>query len=33
VSAVIYGAAAVRVHDVKETREAVDVAIQLRRVK
>jgi dihydropteroate synthase len=33
VAAVIYGAAAVRVHDVKETREAVDVAIQLRRVK
>ncbi len=31
--AVIYGASAVRVHDVKETREAVDVAIQLRRVK
>jgi dihydropteroate synthase len=33
VAAVIYGAAAVRVHDVKETREAVDVAIHLRRVK
>jgi dihydropteroate synthase len=33
VAAVIYGAAALRVHDVKETREAVDVAIQLRRVK
>lgn len=33
VAAVIYGASAVRVHDVKETREAVDVAIQLRRVK
>jgi dihydropteroate synthase len=33
VAAVIYGAAAVRVHDVKETREAVDVAFQLRRVK
>jgi dihydropteroate synthase len=32
-AAVIYGASAVRVHDVKETREAVDVAIQLRRVK
>jgi dihydropteroate synthase len=33
VAAVIYGAAGVRVHDVKEIREAVDVAIQLRRVK
>lgn len=33
VTAVIHGAAAVRVHDVKETRQAVDVAIQLRRVK
>jgi dihydropteroate synthase len=33
VAAVINGAAAVRVHDVKETRQAVDVAIQLRRVK
>jgi dihydropteroate synthase len=33
VTAVIFGAAAVRVHDVKETRQAVDVAIQLRRVK
>lgn len=32
-AAVIYGAAAVRVHDVKETRQAVDVAFQLRRVK
>ncbi len=33
VAAVINGAAAVRVHDVKETRQAVDVAIQLRRGK
>ena len=33
VAAVIYGAAAVRAHDVKETREAVDVAIQLRWAK
>lgn len=33
VTAVIHGAAAVRVHDVKETRQAVDVAVQLRRVK
>ncbi len=32
-AAILYGAAAVRVHDVKETRQAVDVALQLRQVK
>jgi dihydropteroate synthase len=31
VTAVLYGAAAVRVHDVAETRQAVDVAIRLRK--
>lgn len=31
VAAVIYGAAAVRVHDVAETRQAVDMAVRLRK--